>query len=93
MRRAGRFLTQVALAIGFATGLTTLASAQGVTTSAANVNVRTAAGAPIADVRVTAVHQPSGTVYGGSTRADGRVTLAGMRVGGPYRVTVAAIGY
>lgn len=93
MRRAGRFLTHLALAIGFAIGLTTLASAQGVTTSAANVTVRTAAGAPIVDVRVTAVHEPSGTSYSGSTRADGRVTLPGMRVGGPYRVTVAAIGF
>lgn len=93
MRRAGRFLTHLALAIGFAIGLTTLASAQGVTTSAANVTVRTVSGSPIADVRVNAVHGPSGTSYSGTTRADGRVTLAGMRVGGPYRVTVAAIGY
>lgn len=93
MRRAGRFLSHLALALGMSAGLTTLAQAQGVTTSAINVTVRDQTGAPIADARITAVHQPSGTNYAGTTRVDGRATLPGMRVGGPYRVTAAAIGY
>lgn len=42
---------------------------------------------------VSAVHEPSGTRYGGITRADGRFVLPGMRVGGPYTVTVSFIGF
>ncbi|MEP6591630.1 MAG: carboxypeptidase regulatory-like domain-containing protein, partial [Gemmatimonadota bacterium] len=50
-------------------------------------------GAGIPGVRVIAVHTPSGTAYSAVTRADGRATIPGMRVGGPYKVTAAAIGY
>jgi hypothetical protein len=46
----------------------------------------------VAGARVTAVHRPSGTVYNASTRADGRYTLQGLRVGGPYAVSVRALG-
>ncbi len=67
--------------------------AQGVTTGSINAKMTNADGAPVAGARVTATHRPSGTVYGGTTRADGRVTLAGLRVGGPYRVVAAAIGF
>ncbi|HUR91814.1 MAG TPA: carboxypeptidase regulatory-like domain-containing protein [Gemmatimonadaceae bacterium] len=69
------------------------AGAQGVTTGAVagRVNDATAAGRP--DVRIVAVHVPSGTTYEARTRADGRFTLPGMRVGGPYRVTASAIGF
>jgi hypothetical protein len=42
---------------------------------------------------VTAVHQPSGTTYATMTRSDGRFSIPGMRVGGPYRVTVSYLGY
>ena len=67
--------------------------AQGVTTGSINGKVANSEGAPLAGARVTAVHGPSGTTYWGSTRADGRVALAGLRVGGPYRVIAAAIGF
>ena len=68
-------------------------SAQGVSAAAMNITVADSTGAPIAGARVTATHTPSGTAYRGETRSDGRVTLQGMRVGGPYRVTTAAIGF
>ena len=48
---------------------------------------------PIANARVTAVHQPSGTAYQAMSRADGRFTIPGMRVGGPYTVTAIFIGF
>ena len=69
------------------------ADAQGVTTGAVAgaVNDASAAGRP--DVRVVAIHVPSGTTYEARTRADGRFTIPGMRVGGPYRVTASAIGF
>jgi hypothetical protein len=47
---------------------------------------------PVAGASIIAIHVPSGTTYEASTRADGRFTIPGMRVGGPYSVTVAAAG-
>jgi outer membrane receptor protein involved in Fe transport len=64
-----------------------------VTTASVAGRVLTEAGAPVTTGQVTAVHQPSGTTYRASTRADGRYTIPGMRVGGPYAVTVRALGY
>src|SRR6185503_43281 len=69
------------------------ASAQGVTTAAINARVTDASGNPRQLARVVAVHLPSGTTYEGRTRADGRVTIPGMRVGGPYKVTATSVGY
>src|SRR6059036_32205 len=67
--------------------------AQGVTTSAVAGIATDSSGAPIEGARVVAVHVPSGTTYSAATRADGRFTIPGMRVGGPYRVTVSRVGY
>ncbi len=64
------------------------AGAQGVTTGALSGRVIDAQQQPIAGANVIAIHVPSGTTYEGTTRADGRFTLPGMRVGGPYSVTV-----
>lgn len=68
------------------------AHAQGVTTSSIAGTVRSA-GAPVAAANVRAVHLPSGTAYSATTSADGRFTIPGMRVGGPYQVTARAIGF
>ena len=68
--------------------------AQGVTTgSMAGRVTAQQGGAGIASARVRAVHQPSGTAYQALTRSDGRYTIPGMRVGGPYSVTASTIGY
>jgi len=72
---------------------TTALGAQGVTTAAIAGIVADSSGAPIEGARVVALHGPSGTAYAAVTRADGRFTIPGMRVGGPYRVTVALVGY
>ncbi|HEU0014203.1 MAG TPA: carboxypeptidase regulatory-like domain-containing protein, partial [Longimicrobium sp.] len=64
-----------------------------VTTASLTGTVRNQAGAPLAAARVTALHTPSGTRYSGSTRADGRYVIPGMRVGGPYQVTAALLGH
>lgn len=70
------------------------ALAQGVTTGAiAGVVTDSTGGGPLEGARVVAVHVPSGTTYSAQTRADGRFTIPGMRVGGPYRVTASRVGY
>jgi len=47
----------------------------------------------IAGATVQAVHQPTGTKYGTTTRADGRYNLPNLKIGGPYVVTVSFVGY
>ncbi|MBI3982225.1 MAG: carboxypeptidase regulatory-like domain-containing protein, partial [Gemmatimonadetes bacterium] len=66
--------------------------AQGVTTASISGVVNDARGNPVSGANILAVHRPSGTSYTARTRADGRVSIPGMRTGGPYRLTVAYIG-
>ncbi len=49
-------------------------------------------GLPIAGARVSIVHLPSGTSSTATTGASGQFSAAGLRVGGPYRVTAQAEG-
>src|SRR5437879_3514703 len=72
---------------------TTALGAQGVTTAAIAGVVTDSSGTRLEGARVVALHGPSGTAYVAVTRADGRFTMPGMRVGGPYRVSVALVGY
>ena len=48
---------------------------------------------PVIGATVLAVHEPSGTNYGTITNVDGRLSLQGMRTGGPYKVTISYVGY
>jgi len=64
-----------------------------VTTSSITGFVKGDNGTPLEGATVTAVHQPSGTRYVTLTKKDGNFTLANTRIGGPYTVTVAFIGY
>jgi len=61
------------------------------TTSAVH-GVITNKGAAIAKASITAVHTPSGTKAFTTTEASGAFDLRGLRVGGPYTVTIAAPG-
>ncbi len=64
-----------------------------VTTSALSGRVVDQNGAPVIGAAVLAQHEPSGTVYGAVTNADGRYTIQGMRTGGPYKVDFTCLGY
>ncbi|MBI2416337.1 MAG: TonB-dependent receptor [Ignavibacteriales bacterium] len=68
--------------------------AQGTTTSASVVGtVLDAQGNPLPGATVMAVHKPSGTIFGTSTRADGKYTLQNVRVGGPYEISCSFVGF
>ena len=71
---------------------TGFASAQGVTTGAMVGIVTNDQQQPISGASVIAIHLPSGTTYEATTRGDGRFSIPGMRVGGPYSVTVSYTG-
>jgi len=88
-----RFARVLALAACCAVALPAGAYAQGVTTASITGVVKDASGGVIPGASITAVHQPSGTSYEAITQADGRFTIPGMRVGGPYTVTAQLSGF
>ncbi len=64
-----------------------------VTTSSMSGTVTGSQKEAIIGATVRAVHEPSGTSYSAVTNVDGRFNIQGMRVGGPYKVTITYIGY
>ena len=63
------------------------------TTSSVRGEVTDQSGAPIAGATVTVVHVPSGTTSTQTTDASGGFNAAGLRLGGPFNVTVTADGF
>uniref|UniRef100_UPI00286ADE80 TonB-dependent receptor n=1 Tax=Roseateles sp. TaxID=1971397 RepID=UPI00286ADE80 len=59
------------------------------TTSAISGRITTADGKGVAGANVAVAHQESGSVNNLVTDADGRYSVRGLRVGGPYTITVA----
>src|ERR1700761_6131536 len=49
--------------------------------------------AGLAGATVIALHTPTGTKYTTTTRKDGRFNLPGLRVGGPYVISVSYVGF
>ena len=70
-----------------------LVLAQGVTTASMSGSITDTKGAPLVGANVVATHQPSGTVYGAASDANGNYRIPAMRVGGPYEVKVSFIGF
>src|SRR6056297_1031040 len=69
------------------------ALAQGTTTGSIEGTIFDTEGDVLPGANVVAVHMPTGTQYGTSSRADGRYTMRNVRVGGPYEVRVTFIGF
>lgn len=67
--------------------------AQGTTSGEIQGVVYDEAGEPLPGANVVAIHQPTSTRYGTSTRANGRFTINNVRVGGPYEIQVTFVGY
>jgi hypothetical protein len=66
---------------------------QSATTAAMSGIVVDQNGQPLPSATVIAVHILSGTQYGTTARIDGKYNILGLRVGGPYTITVSYIGY
>ena len=88
------FLKSLIIAVVSALSLTLSPSAfaQGITSAALYGTVTDSSGKAIAGAMVTVRHEPSGTVATTATRATGQYNLSGLRVGGPYTVTIGGVG-
>ena len=88
-----KFFVRSLVAVSLAAAASIL-PAQGVTTGSLTGRVTAQqSGEGLPTVRVRALHLPSGTAYQALSRADGRYTIPGMRVGGPYTITATTIGF
>ena len=67
--------------------------AQGVTTSGITGTITEANGQPLLGANVVVIHLPSGTRYGAVSNTQGKYSIPGMRVGGPYKLTASFIGF
>ena len=76
----------------FALVVATFATAQS-TTASLNGFVKDGDGKPLVGATVVATHNPTETVYGTVTDANGAYRLQGMRVGSPYTVEFSFVGY
>ncbi len=61
--------------------------------SAISGSVISDAGAPVAGAKVEILHTPTGTRNTVTTDASGRFALSGLRIGGPFTVTITADGF
>jgi Carboxypeptidase regulatory-like domain len=85
-------LSKVAFLLLFAISATFSVSGQ-VTTSAISGIVSDDKGDGLPGATVVAIHEPTGTKYGTTTRTDGNYNMVNLRVGGPYKVTVSFVGF
>ncbi len=75
------------LFIGFANHV----SAQETSGGVAGI-VKDSQGLTLPGTTIEAIHLPTGTKYATSTSADGRYSLLGLRIGGPYQISARQIG-
>ncbi len=72
--------------------LIAVASLAQVTTGTIIGNVKDSKGATLTGASVEAIHEPSGSKYKTVSSGTGRFTLPGLRVGGPYKITISYVG-
>ena len=80
------------LSLGLAIALAAAPAFAQNTTSAVGGRIVGSDSQPVAGAQVTIVHAPSGTVSNATTGADGRYSARGLRVGGPYTITIVKDG-
>jgi len=80
------------LAIGLAIALAAAPAFAQNTTSALGGRISSTTGQAVSGADVTIVHTESGSVSKATTDADGRYLARGLRVGGPYTITITKDG-
>ena len=80
------------IAIFLSMALVSVASAQG-TSATARGTITDASGTPIANATIVITHEPSGSRKTATTGANGNYYKPGLRIGGPYTLTISASGY
>jgi len=70
----------------------TISSFGQITTSTLSGVVKNEKGEKLVGATINVVHQPTGTKYGSSTKAQGGYIIPGARGGGPYSVKVTYVG-
>lgn len=80
------------LLLGIALLLVAVGATAQVTTSSIRGRV-TANNNSLPGATIVARHTPSGTEYGTTSNSEGHYTINGMRVGGPYTITISFIGF
>ncbi|MGY6586777.1 MAG: TonB-dependent receptor [Wenzhouxiangella sp.] len=87
------FKTKVTVAFMFALLVLSAPALAQQVASGLNGQVLDGAGNPVSGATVEIVHVPTGTVRVTDTMSNGRFQAAGLRVGGPYRVTASRDGF
>ncbi|MFV0247389.1 MAG: carboxypeptidase regulatory-like domain-containing protein [Tenacibaculum sp.] len=64
-----------------------------ITTSKIKGLVTDKLGEPLFGANISVIHLPSGTLSGAISQENGRYTVANLRVGGPYKVTLSYVGF
>lgn len=91
-RKLWRIMASAALALCLVA--VPAALAQGVTTGSLSGVITDEEGSTaLPGATVTLIHQPTGTVYNGTSRDDGRFSFQNIRPGGPYTLTVEMDGF
>jgi Carboxypeptidase regulatory-like domain/TonB dependent receptor len=92
-----RWIVRLRRALGAAAVLSLLSAgtglAQGVTTGAIGGKVTDPQGQPVAQAAVQITHRLTGYTTAVRTRVNGQFLVQGLEVGGPYGVTIRAIGF
>lgn len=81
-------IKHLAMAVAFAIGASQYAYAE--TSSAVRGNVQNKQGEVVAQAQIEIVHLPSGTRSVAYSNSSGQFVASGLRVGGPYRITVSS---
>ena len=84
--------TRLAMALAIALSATAAPAFAQNTTASVSGNIQTATQSAVSDADVTILHVPSGTVSRATTDAQGRYVARGLRVGGPYTITITKDG-
>ena len=82
--------TSAAVAIALASATTFAIQAEAQSTTSAVKGTVSAGGAPVANATVIVTHTPSGSKKTLTTNNNGAYSVSGLRVGGPYTITVTS---